>query len=205
VTTDDGKRAPSSIECITEQLTQMKGDERASLWALITRSKWRDDFTELLPLLESQLLEADPEDKILRQQLLTAAFYLCRDDAPALQFLTRVLAKSNSVYLRFALLHDVLLIPEKPDEPFLRSTFTARQCAALLARTFPAPENELALAVTESYGSINVLRLAGELSFEARELMNKLTALPGPCVATGMVAFLAAAARIFPAPRRKRE
>lgn len=176
---------PQDLTHVIQVLSRSKGDKRACAWALVTWCSWTPELVQLIPLLELQLSEVDPDEDMLLRQLMMTAFFITKSDAATVPILARATA-SASFRLRIALIGDIMLTREHPDFVRLDSAMTARQCAALLSRTFPPPQDELALVFCESFRVKNFRAHASQLSSGARELLDTVVADPPPNIAVDL-------------------
>jgi hypothetical protein len=173
---------PPDIRDIVYALTHAEGDIRAGLWETVCH-RWRPENLQLLPLLESHLSQVGLEEASLRRQLVKSAFSIMRVDTAVVRLLARI-AQSASTQQRLALICDVMSLARDPGAP--------SQCAILLAQTFPAPQDELGLALCKVS---RALKARYGLSAHARELLITLVSNPPQSIA-GPLAHLAAAAGI---------
>ena len=170
------------IRYVVFALTHSEGDLRARLWEAVCRS-WRFENLQLLPLLESHLAQVNLEQASLRRQLVKSALSIMRIETAVARLLARI-AEPVSTQHRLALICDVLSVPRDPGKP--------SQCAILLAETFPAPQDELGLALCKIS---KAPKARYRPSPNARELLIALVSNPHQSIA-GPLAHLAAAAGV---------
>jgi hypothetical protein len=168
------------IRDVVFALTHSEGDVRARRWEAVCRT-WSFENLQLLPLLESHLSQVNLEQANLRRQLVKSALSIMIVEGAVARLLARI-AVPVSTQLRLALICDVLSLPRDPGKP--------SQCATLLAESFPAPQDELALALCKLS---RAPKARYRPSPNARELLIALLSNPHPSIAEPLARLAAAA------------
>jgi hypothetical protein len=189
---------PPPVEDVLFSVTYAKGEGRSYAWSVACRH-W---YPELEPLLEFELSQPDLQDANLRQELVTGAFSIIRDELTTVLMLARV-AASGSIQHRLALVCDLMSTRLDRGGFSTESSVARRRHAELLARTLPAPQDELGLALCDSLGAEDIRSLGHRLSGGALELLAALVS-DAPLSIAGVLGRLAAAVGINPIPAAER-